>query len=145
MKKLITLLLLGLFILPINNIMVINSNNEALSTFNLGKGEVNDNPDISHENKFNVVENIAPYINQGVNSYYGRDRFVDYENLKVIDFKSLSEQNRSYEVILQVTTSEPNGEGPYGVERVTLLNDYGDVKITNFIHITTSQKSKKES
>jgi hypothetical protein len=145
MKKLISLLLLGLFLLPINNTMVINTMDESLTTFNLGKGEVNENPDNTGENKFNVVENIAPYINQGVNSYYGRNRFVDFENLKVIDFKSLSEQNRSYEVILQITSSEPDGTGPYGVERVTVLNEFGDVKITNFVHVSTSQKNKKES
>lgn len=145
MKKLVVLLVLGLFIFPISNISSINTKEDSLATSNFEKGEDHESSEDIHNNNFNVVENIAPFINEAVNSYYGRNRFVDFENLKLIDFKSLHEKNYSYEVVLQVDSCEPDGKAPYGVERVTVRNDLGNVKISNYIHISTSQKSKKTS
>jgi len=135
MKKLICLIL-GLFILGSNNINFKNFDTEAIATISQEE-HATDTYELS---TFNALEPLIPHIASGISSYYGRNRYIDFENAKVIDFKSLSDDNKYYEVTLQLVTCEPDHKGPYGVDRITLVHEFGNVKITNFIHVATSQK-----
>lgn len=137
MKKLVCALL-GLYLLGSNYIDLQNSMIETVTTFKQEEPAV----DAYELSTFNTIEPLIPHISDGINSYYGRNRYIDFENAKVINFKPLSEDNKYYEVTLQVVTCEPDHKGPYGVDRITLIDEFGSIKITNFIHIATSQKKQ---
>lgn len=134
MKKFICFIL-GLFILGSNNISFKNFNAKTIAT--ISQEDTTDTYELS---TFNALEPLIPHITSGISSYYGRNRYIDFENAKVIDFKPLSDDNKYYEVTLQLVTCEPDHKGPYGVDRITLVHEFGNVKIINFIHIATSQK-----
>lgn len=137
MKKILFCLCSFLFILSLLSLMTSNVNNIELPVANIFEDETY--KDTRIENKTLYI--LSPYISYGVNSFYGKERYIDFNGVKVIDFKSLAENNESYEVTLQIFTATPNLKGPYGIERITLLNELGTVKITNFIHVATTQKN----
>ena len=137
MKKLSNYLFFVLLVLTLLNIGVFTDRKIELTVVNIIKDDTA--IDTKIENKTMYI--LSPYITYGVNSFYGKERNIDFNNAKVIDFKSLAENDESYEITLQVLTSTPDLKGPYGIERITLLNELGSIKITNFIHITTTQKN----
>jgi len=117
--------------------MSLNNSNTIFPVANILEDETY--KDTGIENKTLYI--LSPYITYGVNSFYGKDRYIDFNGVKVIDFKTLAENNESYEVTLQIFTASLDLKAPYGIERITLLNELGTVKITNFIHVTTTQKN----
>lgn len=136
MKNFLFFLLFGFYLLQLNTGMDMSLYESSLPTISF-----NESTDTNDEST--VAELLGTHISDGVNSFYGRNRLIDFQNMKIIDLKPHGEENKNYEIILQVTTCEPDNKAPYGLERITLVNEQGNIKITNFIHITTSQQNKK--
>jgi len=137
MKKILTYLFFFLSISSLLNSSILAANRFELPVAKIIEDETSQDTKI--ENKTLYI--LSPYITYGVNSFYGKERYIDINNAKVIDFKTLAQNNESYEITLQILTSTPDFKAPYGVERITLLNELGTVRITNFVHVTTTQKN----
>lgn len=137
MKKILFCLCSFLFILSLFSLITSKVNRTELPVANILEGD--SYKDTGIENKTLYI--LSPYITYGVNTFYGKERYIDFNDVKVIDFKTLAENNESYEITIQIFTATPDLRGPYGIERITLLNELGTIKITNFIHVTTTQKN----
>jgi hypothetical protein len=138
MKNFLFFLLFLFYLIQLNTGMNIALYESSLPTISF-----NESADIHDEST--IAELLATHISVGVNSFYGRNRLIDFENMKIIDLKPHGEDSKNYEITLQITTCEPSNKAPYGLERITLVNEQGNIKITNFIHISTSQQNKRLS
>lgn len=84
-------------------------------------------------------------MHQAVFKYYGKPKMFDLYDAKIVDIKRLKEKGQfSFEVKVQVETYVGPHNPPYGLETITMVNDWTDIFVTKFEHqdLTPRRKSK---
>jgi hypothetical protein len=92
-------------------------------------------------------------MHQAVNKYYGEPRMYDLYNAKILEMKPLKKGERfSSEIKVQVLTYKGPHNPPYGIETITLISDFTNIKVVKYEHmnpltnmLTNNRKNNTEN
>lgn len=78
---------------------------------------------------------LSNYMFEAVDKYYGEPRMFDLYDAKIIEMKPLKDGERfSSEIKVQIQTYVGPHNPPYGIDTITFIQDFGDIKVTKFEH-----------
>lgn len=89
-------------------------------------------PNYVFEDKLNqefILRRLFPYINSAIEQYYGEGR--QYMDGKILSIEKIDGKIR---IKISVTTFVGAHNPPYGIETITLIDEYPGIKIEEFKH-----------
>lgn len=82
-----------------------------------------------------ILAVLGKYMYQAVYEYYGEPRMFDLYDAKIIEMKPLKDGERfSSEIKVQIQTYVGAHNPPRGIDTITFIQDFGDIKVTEFEH-----------
>ncbi|WP_024834524.1 DUF3888 domain-containing protein [Ruminiclostridium josui] len=81
-----------------------------------------------------LLTQLSPLISDAVQNYYGYPKSFDLFDAKVLEIKRLEKGSFYFNIIIQVITYEGAHNPPYGLETVTIRQDYKGIRVTDFKH-----------